>query len=160
MWSSQLHRSLAAKNAAQDDNTNPVLARDVDDCRSEWPLARQCLAQHRGITGERKPGLKINYAILYQLGDFAIEVLHPFGGPSLYRIEQAAIVTIPFFDALAGASISFENLESGNPSASISLREQALADDVTERFREAIADRLLLGWPEGGDDTFHGFGGI
>lgn len=59
-------------------------------------LSRQCLAKHCGIAGEGEPGFQIDHTILYQLCDFAVEVLHSFGGSGFYGIEQAVIIALSF----------------------------------------------------------------
>ena len=66
-------------------------------------LPGQFLAENCGIAGERKAGFEIDHAVLNQLGDFTVEMLHAVGGASLHGLEQTPVFALPFFDALAGA---------------------------------------------------------
>src|SRR5580658_581446 len=47
-------------------------------------LSRQFLAENRRIAGEREAGFEIDQAVLHQLRDLSIEMLHAVRGAGLY----------------------------------------------------------------------------
>jgi hypothetical protein len=107
-------------------------------------LAGEFLAEYGGIAGVGEAGFEIDDAIADELGDFAIEVLHAFGGAGFHSVEQGLAFVFAFFDALAGASIGFENFSDRDASGAIDFWQQPLTDDVAERFGEALAHVLLF----------------
>ena len=84
-------------------------------------LPGQFLSQSSRITGERESGLQIHHAILDQLRDLGIEMLHALGFAIFDGIEQGAISGFSLFNALAGASVGFEDFEGGYAPAAIRL---------------------------------------
>src|ERR1019366_3433715 len=107
-------------------------------------LPRQFLPKCGRIAGIRKTSFEIDQAVLDQLRDLTVEMLHPFGSAGLHGVEKTFVLALPFFDALADAGIRFEDFEGSNAPAAIRLRHEPLADDVAERLGKTLAHRLLL----------------
>ena len=49
-------------------------------------LSRQFLAQHGRVAGVGESGFEVDDAVADELGDFAVEVLHAFGGAGLHGV--------------------------------------------------------------------------
>ncbi len=104
----------------------------ADGMTWEGFLPRQFLAERRRVAGERKASFEVDEAVLNQLRNLTIEMLHSVGGAGLHGIQKILILALAFFDALASAGVGFENLEGSHAPAAIGLRHQPLADDVAE----------------------------
>ena len=95
-----------------------------------------------------------------QFRDLAVEVLHAFVRAGFHGIEQGLVLALAFFDALAGARIGFKNLDHRDAAVAPRLGQEALANDVAERFSEPFAHGLLLVGRKGTDDALDGLGSV
>ena len=59
-------------------------------------LPRQFLSEHRGIAGKGEPGFQIDHAVLHQLSDLAVEMLHAIGSAGLHGVERVLFSRSPF----------------------------------------------------------------
>src|ERR1700722_12621205 len=126
-----------------------------DEAMSTRGLSREFLPQPSWIAGEGKSGFKIDHAVAHQPGNLTIEVLHAFGAAAFDRVEQAFVLALAFFNALTRLCICLENFECGHAPAAIRLRDEPLADHVTERLGKALTNRLLFRGRERTHDAFN-----
>ncbi len=86
-----------------------------------------------------------------------VEALHSFFRAVAHGIEQRFSFGFAFLHVLARAQRGFQNLEGGDAAGAVGLGNQALRNDVAERFREAPADGGLVGIREDADDALDRF---
>ena len=106
---------------------------------------REFQAKIAGIGGEGHAGFEIDDAIANKFFDHAVEVLHAVGVAVAHGVEQGLALAFALFDVVAGAHGGFQNLDGGDAALAVLPGQQALRNDVAERFAEARADRLLIG---------------
>ena len=107
-------------------------------------LAGQLLAQDSGIAGEGQSGFEIDDAILNQLRNLTVKMLHAIRNAGLHGVEKTLVFAFALFNAFASARVGLQDFECRNSTAPVVLRHEPLADDVAERLRKTLAHRLLF----------------